>query len=77
MSITKTHRRCHREYFQLADQMVAQNVSSCFEALEKFMLQGSVIGSSIVLATKSDAKKETTKTPAEAVAHILGIRDIG
>lgn len=64
--------------FQLDDQLVAQNISSCFEALERFMLQNSVIGSSIILTTKSDkTTRGTTKTPAEAVAHILGIRNIG
>ncbi|XP_023310798.1 fatty acid synthase-like [Anoplophora glabripennis] len=63
---------------KLSDHMVAQNISSCIEALERFMLQDSVVGSSMVLATKEDTKrKETTKTPAEAVAHILGIRNIG
>ncbi|KAJ8915050.1 hypothetical protein NQ315_016025, partial [Exocentrus adspersus] len=61
------------------EKMLAQDGSSCLEALEKFMLQDSVVVSSVVLADEhceSSAVKRR-RTAADAVAVILGICDIG
>lgn len=55
-----------------------QSLSSCFEALEKFMLQPYPVGSPIVLAVKTNSVTNLdSRTPAMAVANILGIKCLG
>nr|XP_023011970.1 fatty acid synthase-like [Leptinotarsa decemlineata] len=56
--------------------MLPQNITSCLNSLETFMLQDSPVGSSIVLAENEESSGAVKKTIAETVAHILGVRDI-
>ncbi|KAJ8916587.1 hypothetical protein NQ315_000231 [Exocentrus adspersus] len=62
---------------KLDSVMTAQSIESCLEQLEKFMLQDKVVGSSIIIPKGSGSKgQEMVRTPLEAVAHIMGIRNI-
>ncbi|CAG9854644.1 unnamed protein product [Phyllotreta striolata] len=57
--------------------MQPQSIASCLSVLEMFMLQERPIGSSLVLQeTDETTQKQNTRTPAEAVAHILGINNL-
>lgn len=52
-----------------------QRIASCVEVLDKFLRQKEPIVSSIVVAEKSQTSGNFS-TPTEAVAQILGIRDV-
>ncbi|XP_072399714.1 fatty acid synthase-like [Diabrotica undecimpunctata] len=57
--------------------LLPQKIESCLNSLERLMLDTHTIVSSVVPGKKHDkASMETTKKPIEAVAHILGIKNI-
>uniref|UniRef100_A0A6P7F9W8 oleoyl-[acyl-carrier-protein] hydrolase n=1 Tax=Diabrotica virgifera virgifera TaxID=50390 RepID=A0A6P7F9W8_DIAVI len=57
--------------------ILPQNLDSCLNTLERFMVDEYVIGSSVVISERDDQMgKQKTKTPVEAVAHILGIKNL-
>ncbi|XP_072378050.1 LOW QUALITY PROTEIN: fatty acid synthase-like [Diabrotica undecimpunctata] len=57
--------------------ILPQNLDSCLDTLERFMVDKYVIGSSVVISERDDQiGKQKTKTPVEAVAHILGIKNL-
>ncbi|NWT56328.1 FAS synthase, partial [Erythrocercus mccallii] len=57
---------------------IPQNMSSCLEVLDIFLNQPHPVMSSFVLAEKVSAKAEggSQRDLVEAVAHILGVRDV-
>ncbi|NXN91414.1 FAS synthase, partial [Rhinopomastus cyanomelas] len=57
---------------------VPQQISSCMEVLDVFLNQPNPVVSSFVLAEKVSAKAEggSQRDVVEAVAHILGVRDV-
>lgn len=57
--------------------MASQNIGSCLKALEKFMLQSYPIVSSTVVLQESTQSTRKQNTPAEMVAKILGITNLG
>ncbi|KAG5889542.1 hypothetical protein JTB14_024951 [Gonioctena quinquepunctata] len=62
---------------KIYEYIIPQNITSCLNVLEKFMTQSKPVGSSVVLVDRSATSTlRVTKTPAEAVAHILGIKNI-
>lgn len=55
-----------------------QLISSCLDALERFMLQKLPVGLSVVMiSNESKPANSSERTAVEAVAHILCIKDIG
>lgn len=48
-----------------------QSISSCLQALDRFLLEGNTVVSSIVVAEKRSSAM-TTKSLVETVAHLLG-----
>ncbi|CAG9833288.1 unnamed protein product [Diabrotica balteata] len=59
--------------------LLPQKIESCLNSLERLMLDTHSIVSSVVLGKKHDkaSSTQTTKKPIEAIAHILGIKNIG
>ncbi|XP_072392068.1 fatty acid synthase-like [Diabrotica undecimpunctata] len=56
---------------------IPQRVQSCFDALEKLILQGVAIGASTVVSDRKKLGESTaSKTPVNMVAHIMGISDV-
>ncbi|NWU98405.1 FAS synthase, partial [Upupa epops] len=57
---------------------IPQQISSCLEVLDIFLNQPHPVTSSFVLAEKASAKTEAggQRDVVEAVAHILGVRDV-
>ncbi|XP_054249700.1 fatty acid synthase [Indicator indicator] len=58
---------------------IPQQISSCLEVLDTFLNQPHPVMSSFVLAEKVSVKSEggSQRDLVEAVAHILGVRDVG
>ncbi|XP_028141037.2 fatty acid synthase-like [Diabrotica virgifera virgifera] len=58
--------------------LVPQQINSCLDTLERFMIQNVVVGSSLILAeaSKLEGGKTTQKTLSGSIADILGITDI-
>ncbi|CAH1132765.1 unnamed protein product [Ceutorhynchus assimilis] len=56
--------------------LVSQTITSCINALETFMLQPYIVGSTFVMDEENLATSETRKTPVDIIANILGIKDI-
>nr|XP_023019448.1 fatty acid synthase-like [Leptinotarsa decemlineata] len=62
---------------KIFNYLVPQNITCCFNSMEKFMIQSTIVGSSTVLADRSGkSTMRVTRSPVEAVAHIMGIKNL-
>ncbi|CAH1164765.1 unnamed protein product [Phaedon cochleariae] len=58
-------------------EMAPQSTTSCFQAMETMMLKEQAVGSSSVLSFKeAEGANSSTRSAADAVAHILGVNNI-
>lgn len=56
--------------------LLPQKIESCLNVLEQFMLEPYTVTSSVVLTEKDSVSTTTLRTPVEAIAHILGIKNL-